>query len=114
MVVNELSIAVPAADVRTARQWMDGLVSVVRCAIRFGVSRVLRVDHGLDGILLAPDYPVARWRNDHDVDREARRYILSLTSKSPYLSEIDDPDVRDKMNGCDFHCEGQPARGLGV
>jgi len=114
MVLNELSVEAPAANIPAARDWMEGLVRTLRMATSLGVRPVLRVDHGLDGILVGPEYPIARWRNDLEVDFEARRFLRSLTSKSPCLSDIVDPDLLERVSGCDFRCEGQPAFGLSV
>jgi hypothetical protein len=115
MVLNELSGAAPAGDIRVAREWMDTLMATTRAAIKLGMSRVLRVDNSLEALLLAPDYPVARWRNDPEVDLESRRWARTILSKSPLLSW---PQVPPKgFNGlheCDCRCGGHKVVGLGV
>ncbi len=72
MVLNELSLRPLASDVQVARQRMSNLVSTIAAATKLGVGRVLRTHRDFNSEEIAPGYPVAKWRNDHEVDREAR------------------------------------------
>src|SRR6266700_2741161 len=72
MVLNELSLRPLASDVQVARQRMSNIVSTIAAATKLGVGRVLRTHRDFNSEEIAPGYPVAKWRNDHEVDREAR------------------------------------------
>lgn len=71
---NELSLCTPAPDIITARQWMSQLILTLRQATTTGVRRILRTSNEINSLEIAPDYPIARWRNDPEVDREERRF----------------------------------------
>jgi hypothetical protein len=114
MVLNELSLRTPASDIQTARLWMSDLINIMRQSITQGVKRVLRTPSGFHHMLLAPDYPLARWRNDDYVDREVRRYFSSLSTKAPFLTDLQDPEIENNILLSDFHHEGEQAQGLGV
>ena len=114
MVLNELSLRTPAADIPTARQLMSELITTVRTATAQGVKKVIRTQSDFQLTILAPDYPVARWRNDNEVDREARRFFLTLITKAPFLVDILDPKLEDTVNLSEFKYQGIPASGLGI
>jgi len=93
---------------------MAQFVATAQAATAGGVGRVLRTERGIDAMALAPDYPLAKWRNDREVDIEVRRYLLTLVAKAPYLADIDDPGVRDKVLSCEFSFKGEEASGIGM
>jgi hypothetical protein len=95
MVFNELSSNTPADDIPTARKWMSGFIQVLSQATRNGVKRVLRTHEDLSSIELAPDYPIARWRNDREVNQEERSFFRSLTAKAPLWSDLSEAIKRD-------------------
>lgn len=114
MVLNELSLRFPATDVHVARQRMSVLIQTVVVATKHGVKRILRTHSNLDAEELAPDYPVARWRNDSKVDRELQRFFRTLVTKSPFLEDVADPGILHSVGLSEFlHGEDQ-AIGLGV
>lgn len=114
MVLNELSLQPLAADVLTARQHMSVLVTTMSAATKSGVSKVLRTHRDLNAEELASGYPMVRWRNDHEVDRDARRFFTSLATKAPYLADISDSSISNKVDSSDFFYEEESASGLGV
>ncbi|WP_273249565.1 hypothetical protein [Limnospira indica] len=75
MVLNELSLRTLAADIPTARQWMSVFIQTLRQATRSGVKRVVRTQDDINSIQLAPEYPLAKWRNDPQVNREEQRFF---------------------------------------
>ncbi len=75
MVLNELSLRTPAPDIPTARQWMTELIQTLRTATSSGVKRVVRTQDDMNSIQLAPEYPLAKWRNDPTVNREERSFF---------------------------------------
>lgn len=63
---------------------------------------------------LAPDYTIAQWRNDSQVDLESRRFFKSITCRAPYLADLSGTDVdRDQAFLSEFSCDGEGTRGLG-
>ena len=111
MVLNELSLQT-AADIHTARSWMEAFIQVVRAARSHGVSRVIRTKSNIFDITLAVDYPLRRWLNDREVDREMQRYIIALTTKAPFWEDLS--DLRDRVLIHEFTFDGREAQGLGV
>lgn len=114
MVFNELSLRTPANDIPTAREWMLGLINTMRMATAKGVNRMLRTHGDFHTAVLAPDYPLARWRNDNEVDRDTRRYFNSLITKAPFLTDIRNPQIENNILLSEFICGGHHATGLGV
>jgi hypothetical protein len=114
MVLNELSLQPLAKNIPEARQRMSDLISTMIAASKSGVSRSLRTHNDLRPELLAPDYPLARWLGDLEVDKEARRYFKSLAFHAPYLDDIDDQTVKDRVGNADFFYDGNRAVGLGI
>ena len=112
MVFNELSIESPATDIFKARQWMGGFIDTVRAASLAGVNRTLRTHVDMHYALLAPEYPIARWRNDHEVDIEARRYFRSLTSQYPPLEDL--PEIGNDMLSRDYYFNDKKSFGFGI
>ena len=113
MVFNELSVQSPASDIQTARQWMSDLLNTIIAATKRGVNRVLRTHRDFHATILAPGYPLAQWRNDRNVDREERRYFQILITKSPFLVDLHDSEIEEKLGLCEFTHEGDEAEGLG-
>lgn len=109
LVLNELSYRTPASDMVRAREWMKKLVNTLSAAGQAGLSRVLRTTDDFHTLTLAPGYPIARWRNDAQVDREVRRLLRSFTTKSPLISA---PVNGDRSS--EFKYNGVQALGLGV
>jgi len=112
MVFNELS-AVPAPDIHTARQRMSMFIGVTALATgKFGVKRVLRIAE--KNIMLAEEYPLEKWRNDHTVNRDERRQFDLLQTKYPPLTGFEDTDIEDQYITTDFHYKNKRADGLGI
>jgi len=88
MVLNELSLHSPANDILTAQQWMVGLIETINVAAGHGVKKVVHVDRDLNGMLLAPNYPLASWRNDNQVDKDTRRFFKTLTTKLSLIPDL--------------------------
>lgn len=114
MVLNELSLRISAEDIYTARQRMSDFMQMVVTATSHGVKRTIRTHSNLDSLELASGYPIARWRNDIDVDRDARRFFTTLITKSPFLNDVIDPGVHNSFDLSDFFHDGDRAFGLGV
>lgn len=111
MVMNELSVATPARDVPAAREMMSGFIQTLLAARKKGIQ-VLRTNAEFNSALLAPDYPLSRWRNDAGVDQVERQYFRVLQTKAPYL--VGHPEVEDKNQLYNFLLEESEAHGLGA
>jgi hypothetical protein len=112
MVLNELSLQVPAADIPTARRLMSELIRTVRQATTSGVKRVLRTQNDINTIELAPAYPLARWRNDNEVNREERSFFRTLTAKAPFWTDVAE-EIKNEIDLSEFIHQGEQAIGLG-
>lgn len=112
LVLNELSLRTPADSIFVARNRMSALLRTIVSATKAGASRTLRTHRELNDELLATDYPVSRWRNDREVDREEQRLFRSLSSKAPFL--VDLPDKEKETFGIECSCDGETANGFGV
>ncbi len=95
IVFNELSIEIPAKDISTAQKWMSEFINTI-LAIKPppGSKRKLRTKSDFNYLLLAPQYTVAQWRNDPNLDLERRRFLRTLQDKNdPPLPDIADPGI---------------------
>jgi putative addiction module killer protein len=114
MVLNDLSLITPVDSQGLARAIMTELIEVLSTAKIYGV-KTLRTQDNLYNLLLAPDYPVARWLKDSLVEREERSFFLrELDTKTPLLAEIDDQSIKENEELSDFMYQGKPAYALGV
>lgn len=103
MVLNELSLRSPANDIPTAQQWMLDLISTINVAAGHGVKKIIHIDRNLYNVVLAQDYPIARWLNDSQVDKDTRRFFRSLTTKLSFIADL--PEFwyqEDQANGLGF------------
>lgn len=114
MVLNELSLRPLASDMYDARQRMVALMQTIVLATRSGVKKVLRTASTLHAEELAPAYPVARWLNDPQVDRDTQRFFRTLTTKAPFLADVNDKEMENIFDLSDFFYEDKQAIGLGV
>jgi hypothetical protein len=113
MVLNELSLRTPAKNIQTAREWMSDLISTARTASEVGIKPILRTHSEFYATLLASEYSLSNWLVDKDVDREQQRFIL-LSTKAPFLADIEDSNLNDKSLRSEFCCEGETSEGIGI
>jgi hypothetical protein len=103
MVLNELSLRSPANDYLTARKWMSDLIDTINVAAAHEVKKIIHVDRDVNDVLLAPGYPIARWRNDSQVDRDTRSFFRTLTTKLSFIPDLPEFWYReDQANGLGF------------
>lgn len=112
MVLNELSLRTPAANEQTARQLMSELIDTLSQATSSGVKRILRTSDNINHIEIARNYPIARWRNDNNIDREERRFFRTLITKAPFWNDTTE-EIKDKFDLSQVWCQGKEAKGLG-
>jgi len=115
MVFNELSARTLAPDISTARQWMSELISTMLAAQRRGLKG-LRTQTDFPDMVLAENYPLRRWRNDDEVNREERTFLRTLATKTPLSVDIPDREIKIKVEnpGCELSLQGIQAEGFKV
>ena len=114
MVLNELSLQPLAVDTYDARQRMIALVQTMTVATRSGVKKILRTYGNFAAEELASGYPVARWLNDVGVDRDLRRFFLSVITKYPFLADITKSSILESFGSSEYFWEEKQTIGLGT
>lgn len=81
---NELSATPPAPDLREARARMSHFVDTLKQVQQMsnGALPTLRAHQTIMELELTAHYPIARWLNDSDVEKEEREWIRALTLRS--------------------------------
>ncbi|MEG4045068.1 hypothetical protein [Microcoleus sp. Pol17_C1] len=115
MVFNELSARTLAPDISTAQQWMSELISTMREAKRCGLKGI-RTQADFNAMFLAENYPLSRWRNDPQVNREEQTFLRTLATKNPLSVDIPDLDIKIKVEApdCELILQGSQAEGFKV
>src|SRR5438128_805917 len=106
LVLNELSLRTSFATVHEARVGMSQFIRTMVAATSKGIPSSLRTSVVIHAASLAPQYLLAQWRNDNDVNRDERSYFRSLVTKHPLLMEIDDAAREDALGLTDCTCSG--------
>ncbi|OQY59097.1 MAG: hypothetical protein B6245_08455 [Desulfobacteraceae bacterium 4572_88] len=115
MVFNELSGQPPAANIHDAMKRMSIFIgTTVMATGRFRVKRVLRVEKVFLSMELAPGYPLSKWRNDKQVDREERRYFNNLKTKYPVLTDFESSELKEQYIPSEYIYNGKTAHGLSI
>jgi hypothetical protein len=118
IILNELSQQTLAPSILVARQWMFSFIqTIISIKSQTGIQASLRTQYDFYAALLALDYPLQRWLNDNEVDREERRFIKTIATKSPFSQDIVNPEVQEIENNhatCEFRYQGKIAIGLGI
>ncbi len=115
IVFNELSVRNLAPDISTAQQWMSELISTMVAAKRCGLKGI-RTQADFHAMVLAENYPLSRWRNDHEVNREERTFLRTLATKAPLSVDIPNLEIKIKAENpdCELSLEGRQAEGFKV
>ncbi len=113
LILNELSLQ-EVENAHVARKLMRDFISTIRAATKQGMKRTLRTHDDVYGISLAPDYPIRKWLNDNEADREERRLFRSLATKAPFLIDITDDSITDRHGRTQFSFQDRDAIGLGI
>ena len=109
MFVNELSL-VPTPDVATAQAGLLQFILTIRAAVGRGLPRNLRIPEDFFARQLAPAYYWRDFLDDKRVDSDARRYLRSLATRSPYLRGL--PEMDAAYLEIDCYWSAQVALGL--
>jgi hypothetical protein len=108
MVLNELSFDFPATNIENGKRLFKDFIRVYLKGISSGVSPSIILETGFDNTILAPGYPVAKWRNDHDIDRELKRVYIRMNDKAEFFSNyFNESDLLSE-----FYYNNQSGKGL--
>lgn len=114
MVLNDLSLLSPVRDRGIARKLMTDLISVISTAKTSGV-KILRTQNNLYDLTLSPDYPIASWLKDSQVEHDERSFFLrQLDIRTPLLAKITDSTIEEEECLSDFRHQGEIAYALGI
>src|SRR6476469_699386 len=107
MVFNELSARTLAPDISTARQWMSELIRTMVAAKGCGLKGI-RIQADVHAMILAESYPLSRWRNDPEVNKDERTFLRTLATKTPLSVDIPDIEIKIKVEdpGCELSLQG--------
>ena len=113
MVFNELSARTLAPDISTAQQWMSELIRTMVAAKGCGL-KAMRTQADFHAMVLAENYPLSRWRNDPQVNREERTFLRTLATKNPLSVDIPNREIKIKVENpdCEFSLDGSQVEGL--
>ena len=104
LVLNELSADFPLKDEHEGKRVMTVFLHTYSIVKKILNNDRILLDTNYNGIYLAPDYNIAKWRNDPSVDREEKRIFRSLMNKSLIYQ-------KESMAEDEVHIDGQTSRG---
>ncbi len=83
LIFNELSLNPEPADIYGARDAIELFILTYNEAIkeRFGFEREITTCIDFNSIIIAKDYPISKWRNDTEVDRDLIRRYAGICDK---------------------------------
>ncbi len=107
--LNNLS-ASEFTDVGVARQTMKTFINTSIAFTHAGAKRGIRSTSDIHSISIAPNYSIAKWRNDPAVTQEEKSYFRSLLTKYPVFEGME--AIQDLANEFECKCNDIPALGL--
>jgi hypothetical protein len=109
MVLNELSCdSFPFDNINRGRELIKNFLVLYKKGTKFGLSYSLILDRDFDNIILADQYPVAKWRNDENVGREIKRVYKRMFDKAEFISNY----LSEKHKLREFVCKKGSSKGL--
>jgi hypothetical protein len=111
---NELSLEPLASDVYEARRRMETLLATLHAVSASGVTQIVRTLGNFWNRELAPNYGLAHWAEDREVDRVWRQRLKAATGRAPFIEELlaANEDAFGRL--AEFKCAGKQAQGLGL
>jgi len=99
LIFNELSLNPELVDIYGARDAIKGFVLTYNEAIKeeHGFERGITTCIDLNRLVVANDYPISKWRNDSEVDRDLIRRYIGICDKQS-LEEIFDDEIEVRCN----------------
>lgn len=105
-IFNDLSAEPIADDIHAALSRMSKLVELLRIAPDYGLSPGLRILSTFNNLPLCQEYHVFNWLNDPRVPREQTLFMLSQTTRYPFLDE-NPCTFRNQDEIVDVRCNGK-------
>jgi len=95
-VFNELSANGCYDDIYSANDGMESLVNLSRALSNIGFSNKLCTVEDFRQLLLTDEYTIQNWVTDRKVgaDRDLQRWLLTSTTKSPYIEALLEKEQR--------------------
>lgn len=118
LILNELSLNNYAVDWLIARQIMSTFIQTIQAVKAVGRSNInLRTQYDFIDIILAENYPLRRWLNDPEVNKDDKVFIKTLAQKSPFSAELAHPEIQaieENIGDIEFRYQGENVIGFGV
>jgi hypothetical protein len=116
-ILNELSYRTPAQNIYEAKLLMQQFVKTLsdlrKATQALPYLPSLRVDHSFLYAQLAPNYNVAQWREDAEVDSITRGLFKSFVGRGPYLHDLLTAVTDEFPTVYEYTFGGAPCLGLG-
>ncbi|MBC6475751.1 MAG: hypothetical protein GDA48_25520 [Hormoscilla sp. GM102CHS1] len=113
MVLNELSLSLPARDKQTARQGMLNLVHTANIATDHHINNAIIVHSQFYETEIASGYSVYDWLFDNELSPDERQLIGKFFTNQFFLDDWQDTEIKDERLGSDFFYNEEAAEGLG-
>jgi hypothetical protein len=114
-IFNELSIK-EVDNIHSARSILEDFVKTCAKAQKTLSLSTLRIPEtigSLYNIVLAKDYPVAKWCHDQEIDHDIRQMFYVIVANPPLLKDEEINEL-DTFNSSYFSFNGKESKGLGV
>lgn len=94
LIFNELSLNPELVDIYSARDSIERFILTYNEAIKekHGFEREITSSIDFNSLVVANDYPISKWRNDPEVDRDLIRRYIGICEKQN-LEEIFDDEI---------------------
>lgn len=113
LIFNELSTRQPATSVVAARQRIDKLIELLLVCKRRTGSGKIRISKEFFATEFGPQYPIRKWLNDSDVDKETVRRLRAFTHGLSYIrKDTGLPGIADRWQSLEAWIAGSKAQGL--
>jgi hypothetical protein len=113
-IFNELSASGCYDSRHSAIAGIQRLIKLSQQLSSIGFSGNLRTVPNFRQLLLAPDYTIQQWTTDRDVvvDRELQRWLLTFTTKPPFITQL--IDQMEENRAFEFRIDEHLCAGLGL
>lgn len=108
MVFNELSYIFPQKSVNEGRYLFENFLKTYNASIKAGIDQSIIVENKFEGIMLALDYTVEKWRNDSEIDNDLKRIYRRLNDFAEFIHD----DLREILQEKEFSCIAGRSNGL--
>lgn len=99
LVLNELSADFPLKNEYEGKRVMADFIDTYSLTRKILKNDRVLLDMDYNGIYLAPDYNIGKWRNDSSVDEDQKRMFRSLLNKSLIYENVVDREENVKIDG---------------